>query len=157
MPDRAALDTPIGTLLLFANENGVTRIRFAENCENIESDSANPHLAQLLAELRGYFAGETKTFSVKLSPQGTPFQLSVWSALTGIPHGATQSYGQVAATIGNPRAVRAVGGANNRNPLPIVIPCHRVIGQDRSLVGYGGELWRKKWLLAHEGIELHFS
>jgi methylated-DNA-[protein]-cysteine S-methyltransferase len=104
-----------------------------------------------------YFAGRRKTFDLPLAPAGTPFQLSVWKALERIAYGETQSYGQIAQSIGKPKAVRAVGAANGANPIPIVIPCHRVIGSDGSLTGYGGGLTRKRQLLALEQDKTPFG
>jgi methylated-DNA-[protein]-cysteine S-methyltransferase len=107
-------------------------------------------LERCAQELDEYFDGTRRTFSVPLCLAGTPFQRRVWDVLRGIPYGETFSYQDVARAVGNERALRAVGGANNRNPVGILVPCHRVIGKDGRLVGYGGGLWRKEWLLAHE-------
>lgn len=107
-------------------------------------------LSQLQAELEAYFAGQSADFEVPLYPVGTDFQMAVWQELLRIPYGATRSYKQQAAALGNPDAVRAVASANGRNNVAILIPCHRVIGDDGSLTGYGGGLWRKKWLLELE-------
>jgi methylated-DNA-[protein]-cysteine S-methyltransferase len=107
-------------------------------------------LAPLRLQLEEYFAGERREFELELAPSGTPFQLEVWRALRAIPYGETASYGEIAAAVGQPGAARAVGGANNRNPIAIVIPCHRVIGASGSLTGYGGGLPRKQRLLALE-------
>lgn len=108
----------------------------------------------VVRQLREYFAGERRTFDLELAPAGTPFQLRAWQALRRIPFGTTRSYAQQAAAIGSPKAVRAVGGANGKNPLPIVVPCHRVIGKDGSLTGFGGGLSCKQWLLDHEAAVL---
>jgi O-6-methylguanine DNA methyltransferase len=107
-------------------------------------------LAPLRGQLEEYFAGERREFELELAPSGSPFQLSVWRALCAIPYGETASYGEIAAAVGQPGAARAVGGANNRNPIAIVIPCHRVIGANGTLTGYGGGLPRKQRLLALE-------
>ncbi len=107
-------------------------------------------LAPTRRQLDEYFAGERREFELELAPTGTPFQLSVWRALCAIPYGETASYGEVAAAVGQPGAARAVGGANNRNPIAIVVPCHRVIGAAGTLFGYGGGLDRKQQLLALE-------
>jgi methylated-DNA-[protein]-cysteine S-methyltransferase len=109
------------------------------------------HVARQLAE---YFAGTRREFDLELQPEGTPFQLKAWRALRSIPFGETRSYQQQATAIGKPTAMRAVGAANGKNPLPIVVPCHRVIGKDGSLVGFGGGLSCKRWLLAHEAAVL---
>jgi methylated-DNA-[protein]-cysteine S-methyltransferase len=114
------------------------------------SDTTTPLLREAERQLRAYFAGELRQFDLPLDPQGTPFQQQVWAALREIPYGEVRSYGQIAAAIGNPKACRAVGMANHRNPLPILIPCHRVCGSDGSLTGYGGGIERKKWLLELE-------
>jgi methylated-DNA-[protein]-cysteine S-methyltransferase len=113
-----------------------------------------PLLEQAAEELDAYFAGRRQRFQVPLAPEGTPFQRQVWAALTTIPFGATWSYAKLARTVGRPAAVRAVGAANGRNPIALFVPCHRVIGADGSLTGYGGGLPRKRWLLAHEGVDL---
>jgi methylated-DNA-[protein]-cysteine S-methyltransferase len=99
-----------------------------------------------------YFEGSRKEFQLPLAPEGTDFQKRVWSELLNIPYGATCSYLDVARALGDANAIRAVGAANGRNPISIIIPCHRVIGADGSLTGYGGGLWRKEWLLRHEGV-----
>jgi len=104
--------------------------------------------------LREYFEGRRRSFEVPLDLRGTPFQLRVWELLQRIPFGETRTYLDLALALGDPKAVRAVGAANGQNPVPIIVPCHRVIGQDGQLVGYGGGLWRKEWLLAHEGRPL---
>ncbi len=105
----------------------------------------------LRRRLDAYFEGRPVAFDLPLAPAGTPFQQSVWNALCGIPYGETVSYAEIARRVGRPSAVRAVGAANGRNPIAILIPCHRVIGADARLVGYGGGLERKAWLLRHEG------
>ncbi|MGQ9800219.1 MAG: methylated-DNA--[protein]-cysteine S-methyltransferase [Candidatus Saccharicenans sp.] len=113
-------------------------------------ETAPTALHEAYQQLTEYFEGRRTEFSVKLNPSGTAFQKKVWARLRAIPFGQTRSYGQVARACGRPGAARAVGGANNRNPLVIFVPCHRVIGSDGSLTGFGGGLWRKKWLLEHE-------
>jgi methylated-DNA-[protein]-cysteine S-methyltransferase len=110
----------------------------------------DPLLVEACAQLSDYFAGRLQAFALPLSPGGTAFQRAVWDELVRIPYGTTASYGGVAARVGRPRAVRAVGAANGRNPLAIIVPCHRVIGSDGGLTGYGGGLPTKRWLLAHE-------
>jgi methylated-DNA-[protein]-cysteine S-methyltransferase len=119
-----------------------------------EPDPDHPLLTEAVRQLRAYFAGSLQQFTLPLDPRGTAFQLRVWRELENIPFGETRSYAQVAATIGAPRAVRAVGAANGANPLPIVVPCHRVIGSSGSLVGYGGGLPLKKRLLRLEGCNM---
>jgi len=107
---------------------------------------------QAVQEIEEYFTGKRQQFEVPLDLQGTPFQRAVWKELLKIPYGGTVSYGEIARAIGNPKAVRAVGGANHRNPAAIVVPCHRVIGSDGSMTGYGSGIWRKEWLLKHESV-----
>ncbi len=109
-------------------------------------------LSEAVGQLRDYFAGKRRTFDLPLDLRGTPFQVQVWKALTDIPFGEARSYKDIAERIGSPKAVRAVGGANNRNPVPIVVPCHRVIGASGAMVGYGGGLHIKTFLLQHEGF-----
>jgi methylated-DNA-[protein]-cysteine S-methyltransferase len=110
----------------------------------------DPVLAEAARQLRAFFAGELTTFDLPLAPAGTPFQRAVWDALRAIPFGETRSYRDVAVGLGAPSAVRAVGAANGKNPLAIVVPCHRVVGSSGALTGYAGGLARKRWLLAHE-------
>ena len=107
-------------------------------------------LKTCLKQIDEYFSGKRKEFLLKLDPQGTNFQKLVWQQLEKIPYGAVVSYGEIASVIGKPKACRAVGSANGRNPIAIIIPCHRVIGSDGRLTGYGGGLWRKEWLIEHE-------
>lgn len=111
---------------------------------------SNPLLNQIKKELEEYFAWKRKMFTIPLKPTGTIFQQKAWEALTKIPYGETRSYKEEANLAGNPKAVRAIGWANNKNPIVIIIPCHRVIGADGNLVGYGGGIERKIWLLEHE-------
>jgi methylated-DNA-[protein]-cysteine S-methyltransferase len=145
---------PIGEILLVANVDGLCELRLPGDFEAREGSSASSeasaHLDEAVAQLDAYFAGDLKRFELALVPRGTPFQLRVWQALVDIPYAKTESYGSVAARTGNRKACRAVGMANNRNPISIVVPCHRVIGFNGALVGYGGGLWMKEWLLRHE-------
>lgn len=148
----AFIDTPVGRLLLSVDAEGrLTRLHFPDDPRaQPESDGwvfDEQALAEPCRQLQAYFAGELHDFDLELAPQGTPFQLQVWEALRAIPYGATASYGEIARAVGMPNAARAVGGANNRNPLAIVVPCHRVIGAGGSLTGYGGGLERKRLLL----------
>ena len=151
--------TPVGTLYAMADDSGLSVLDFVERDlpqvparnEVVSVDPADhPILAQTVLELMEYFGGERESFSIPLSPRGTAFELKVWAALSEIPFGETRSYGQQAKAIGAPSASRAVGAANGRNRIAIVIPCHRVIGANGSLTGYGGGMPRKKWLLEHE-------
>jgi methylated-DNA-[protein]-cysteine S-methyltransferase len=141
----------IGTLTLVGDDAGLRRIEFEKKKAPlaIEPDwQRNPNLfAPAKNQLAAYFNGELQQFDLPLAPKGTAFQLSVWEALKKIPYGGLASYGEIAAAIGNPKAVRAVGGANARNPIPIIIPCHRVIGSDGSLTGFGGGLTTKQRLI----------
>lgn len=145
-----AIETPIGPLTLEADENAVTAIRFSAG----GAQDASPLLDAAEAQLREYFAGARRTFDLPLAPHGTAFQRRVWAALRTIPYGETRTYGELAAAIDSPNASRAVGMANHRNPLPIVIPCHRVIGANGTLTGYAGGLEVKRRLLALEGINI---
>ena len=151
------IDSPVGPLMLAAGDDGLRHIEFRENRHPANRSDwhggDSPVLPAAEAQLREYFAGERRAFDLPLAPRGTPFQLQVWQALAGIPYGSTVSHAQLAQAVGNPEAMRAVGAANGRNPLPIVLPCHRVIGADGSLTGYGGGLARKAWLLRHEGAQ----
>lgn len=149
----AYLSSPLGQLLLAADAQGLCHIGFPDGrLSPAPQWQENPQaLRSTMAQLSEYFAGIRRHFQLPLNPQGTVFQRRVWQALGEIPHGQTWSYGQLARYLGKPTASRAVGGANGANPLPIVIPCHRVIGGDGSLTGFGGGLALKRWLLDHEG------
>jgi methylated-DNA-[protein]-cysteine S-methyltransferase len=152
------LTSPLGTLLLAADDSGLRLISFPKGKEPATPDSTwskdETPLREPIRQLCAYFAGELETFNLPLAPQGTPFQQKVWSELLKIPFGETVSYGQLAQRIGNPNASRAVGLANGSNPIPIVIPCHRVIGSNGKLTGYGGGLPIKEKLLALERRQL---
>jgi methylated-DNA-[protein]-cysteine S-methyltransferase len=140
------------TLRLVANDSGLRSIEF-EPWRRLQGyrPGTHPVATEAVRQLRAYFAGELRRFDLPLDMQGTDFQLRVWRELEAIPFGETRSYSQIAAAIGAPRAVRAVGAANGANPIPIVVPCHRVIGAGGTLVGYGGGLPLKKRLLELEG------
>jgi methylated-DNA-[protein]-cysteine S-methyltransferase len=139
-----AVETPIGTLWLAGNERGLTQVAFGR----APADRPPRGLASAArAQLDAYFAGELEGFDLPLNPAGTPFQRSVWDAVAAIPYGTTASYSEIAAAVGRPSACRAVGAANGRNPLAIVVPCHRVVGAAGGLTGYGGGLERKRALL----------
>ncbi len=148
------IDTPIGPLLLVGDGEGLAYIGLPRNgaAQPAPEDAkaGKPKLHAAARELEEYFAGTRQQFDVPLHPLGTPFQLEVWGALLAIPYGETASYADIARRIRRPRAVRAVGAANGANPLSIIVPCHRVIGSHGDLVGYGGGLPLKRWLLAHE-------
>lgn len=147
-------DSPLGPIRLRANEHGLTEIAFVTADD--EPPRPNPHTRRSQQQLAEYFAGQRQSFDLPLAPQGTPFQQRVWQALLSIPFGRTASYAEIATSLDDPKAVRAVGAANGRNPLAIVVPCHRVIGSDGSLTGYAGGLDRKRWLLAFEAGEMPF-
>ena len=146
--------TPIGRLTVAADAQGLRHVLFETNkyeaAERAEWKRDAAPLRVAREQLEAYFAGERQQFDMPLRPVGTPFQLKVWKTLAEIPFAATWSYGEVAKRIGEPKAMRAVGAANGRNPLPIVLPCHRVIGSDGSLTGFGGGLPIKQYLLRHE-------
>ena len=150
------MGSPIGDLVLVEENGALQAIGFANGkSPAVVPDDATENtaaFANIVRQLEEYFAGQRREFDLKLAPQGTEFQQRVWQALTRIPFGASASYSEIAHAIGNPNAVRAVGLANGRNPIPIVIPCHRVIGKDGSLTGYAGGLPIKRQLLALEGI-----
>ena len=145
-----AYESPIGQIIVSASERGVDEIIFGDEKDIEAFPGENEAINRCFAQLDEYFAGTRCSFDVPLDLEGSPFQLSVWRTLLLIPCGETWSYGRVAAQIGRSRAVRAVGGANHANPVPIIVPCHRVVGSDGKLTGYGGGLWRKEWLLKHE-------
>jgi methylated-DNA-[protein]-cysteine S-methyltransferase len=150
----AIIDSPIGSLLLAKDERGVREIRFRKSSDfeiPIDWTRSDRALTNVRKQLDEYFAGHRRTFDLTLAPAGTDFQKSVWSALESVSFGTTVSYLEIAVRIGKPGSVRAVGAANGANPIPIVIPCHRVIGTDGSLTGYGGGIENKRWLLDHEG------
>ena len=145
--------SPIGPLTLEEENGALTALRFHPDLPRDAAPLAlpsTPLLRQAAAELREYFEGEREIFTIPLAPKGTPFQQRVWAALREIPYGATRSYKELAIAVGNEKACRAVGMANNRNPLPIFIPCHRVVGSDGKLVGYAGGLDVQKHLLELE-------
>lgn len=148
------ISSPLGEILLARNDQGLTHLNFQEGAHPLPIDPAwrqeRDAFRDTVAQLDAYFAGELREFDLPLAPQGTPFQLAVWQALQTIPYGRTLTYAQLAQQLGKPKAVRAVGAANGRNPLPIIIPCHRVIGADGSLTGYGGGLPIKEALLSLE-------
>ncbi|MDE0272361.1 MAG: methylated-DNA--[protein]-cysteine S-methyltransferase [Gammaproteobacteria bacterium] len=147
-------DSPIGPLLLTGRNGSLTTIRFPLDGEReapeLGWELSNAPFGDVKEQLDGYFARRRQRFDLPLAPTGTAFQRKVLEALQAIPYGETRSYKEVAAAIGKPRAVRAVGAANGRNPIPIIIPCHRVIGSDGSLTGFGGGLEVKRALLALE-------
>ncbi|MET9254636.1 methylated-DNA--[protein]-cysteine S-methyltransferase [Streptomyces sp. NPDC003717] len=154
MRHHTAIDSPYGRLTLIAEDDALCglymtdqRHRPAQETFGPRSPAQDPPFAETAAQLGAYFAGDLTAFTVPLTLQGTPFQRTVWNALRAIPYGETRTYGELAAALGNPAASRAVGLANGRNPVGIIVPCHRVIGASGSLTGYGGGLPRKRRLL----------
>jgi methylated-DNA-[protein]-cysteine S-methyltransferase len=155
-PDQltTTMDSPVGVLTLAARDGKLVGVYMTDQrhpptgTEHWRRDDAS--FAEAVPQLAAYFAGELHEFDLPIELSGTPFQCRVWSALRDIPYGCTISYGELARRVGNERASRAVGLANGRNPVSIVVPCHRVIGANGSLTGYGGGLERKSWLLDHE-------
>ncbi|HYK12026.1 MAG TPA: methylated-DNA--[protein]-cysteine S-methyltransferase [Gemmatimonadales bacterium] len=151
-----SIPSPIGDLFVAASEKGLTCLLFDQRAHGPdrsgwEPDDGSKILAQARRQLDEYFDHRRTTFDLPLDMQGTPFQLQVWEQLTKIPYGSTTSYGEIAKRLGNPTGSRAVGAANGRNPVALVVPCHRVIGANGDLTGFGGGMARKEWLLKHEG------
>ena len=153
------IDSPVGRLLLAGDRRGLKLIEFPTGKAGIRHredwERWDEHFSLVTAQLREYFAGKRRAFDIPLNLSGTPFQLGVWAKLREIRYGTTVSYADIARAIGRPRAVRAVGAANGQNPIPIVVPCHRVIGKNGSLTGYGGGLEVKAMLLRIEGVLGH--
>jgi methylated-DNA-[protein]-cysteine S-methyltransferase len=143
------INSPLGITKIEGDENGIASVSVL-NTEDKVSDVIPEILEDCVFQLKEYFEGNRKQFSLKLNPQGTPFQNSVWDALLTIPYGKTTSYLSLSKQLGDVKAIRAVANANGKNPLWIIVPCHRVIGSDGSLTGYAGGLHRKKWLIEHE-------
>lgn len=143
-------DSPLGRLTLCASDDGLLSVEFSRGLLGTRHE--HPLLERCKAQLAEYFAGSRTVFDLPLAPVGTPFQQTVWGALGDVPYGETRSYGELAETLGKPTASRAVGMANGKNPLPIIVPCHRVVGANGRLTGYSGGLSRKEWLLAHEAL-----
>jgi methylated-DNA-[protein]-cysteine S-methyltransferase len=137
--------TPIGPLRLVGNGQALTELDWSSETLSLPDEDAV--LDEAARQLRAYFGGKLQRFDLPLAPRGTPFQLAVWNALRGLPYGQTTTYAVLAASIGHPGKARAVGHANGRNPISIIIPCHRLIGANGHLTGYGGGLGRKRWLL----------
>jgi methylated-DNA-[protein]-cysteine S-methyltransferase len=148
--------SPIGPLKLEADDTALTAIKFSVSAADAVANHLPPIdlLEAAKNQLNEYFSGDRTTFDLPLQPTGTPFEQSVWNKLMKIPYGASITYKQLAQKLGDVNKVRAVGRANGQNPLPVVIPCHRVIGADQKLIGYAGGIERKRWLLQHEGAIL---
>lgn len=149
--------SPVGVLEISCTFQGIVSIDFTEEAFQPEIGKASYKrirtsecLVECTRQLEEYFKGTRRVFDLELKLEGTDFQKKVWKALLDIPYGCTATYGEIAAGIGNPKASRAVGNANNKNRIPIIIPCHRVVGSNGKLTGYAGGLWRKEWLLSHE-------
>ncbi|MBU2997591.1 methylated-DNA--[protein]-cysteine S-methyltransferase [Cellulophaga baltica] len=149
MKDFVFVPTPLGIAKLVGDENGLSEITVLNATEPI-TDIVPEVLEDAVYQLKEYFEGKRKNFSLDLNPDGTDFQKRVWKALEEIPYGKTTSYLELSKTLGDTKAIRAVANANGKNPLWIIVPCHRVIGSDGSLTGYAGGLQRKQWLLEHE-------
>ena len=150
--------SPIGTILINYSEKGIEKLVFFEESE-IPSDLESNEMSSpfditslVIQQLNEYFAGSRRAFDMPLDLQGTPFQKRVWQELLKIPFGTTITYKELALRLGDVKTIRAAGTANGANPVSIIVPCHRVIGSDGSLIGYGGGIWRKKWLLEHEKL-----
>lgn len=150
------IQTPLGIAVIKGDEQGISAISILD-VEVEVTEKIPKELRDCITQLQEYFEGQRNDFDFKISPQGSDFQLRVWEALKKIPYGKTLSYLDLSKKLGDVKAIRAVAAANGKNPLWIVIPCHRVIGSDGSLTGYAGGLWRKKWLLEHETPSLQQS
>lgn len=144
--------SPVGLLRISGSKSGIASLAFVDEKKETFNDD-HPLAIQCRVELKEYLAKERTEFTLPLAPQGTMFQQIVWKELMTIPFGARRTYADIAIAVGSAQMIRAVGNANARNPIAIVIPCHRVVGSDASLTGYAGGLWRKQWLLDHEASE----
>lgn len=158
----ARIPSPVGELTLTATASALTGVWFDMSRDKGRRQregvgGVNAVLERTRRQLEEYFAGSRTEFDLPLDPVGTPFQRRVWDLLRTIPYGATTSYGELARRLGDPRATRAVGAANGRNPIPIIVPCHRVVGSHGELTGFGGGIDRKRWLLEHEGALLRLE
>jgi methylated-DNA-[protein]-cysteine S-methyltransferase len=145
-----SIESPIGSIVIRASDRGVTSVSFEEQQQDVRDRT--PILDEAARQLSEYFDGARTAFQLPLDLAGTQFQRTVWNALLDIPFGKTSSYLKISRLIGDEKAIRAVGLANGKNPIAVIVPCHRVIGSDGSLTGYAGGLWRKEWLLRHEGV-----
>ena len=153
--ESCTINSPLGKVVINGDGDGIASVSVSDDTIN---ETAVPEpLKECVAQLMEYFEGNRKTFDLKLNPTGTEFQKKVWSALLTIPYGKTKTYLELTKELGDVKAIRAVANANGKNPLWIIIPCHRVIGSDGSLVGYAGGLGRKKWLLNHESVAKQVS
>ena len=159
---RRIFEAPFGVVTVVGSDLGIRFVMFDNDAHpkplerlRISETAIHDSVNNAITQLDEYFDGSRRNFDLPLDLQGTEFQVAAWNALAEIPYGHTASYGQQAASIGRPRAVRAIGGANGRNPVAIVLPCHRIVGADGSLTGFGGGIEVKKWLLDHEQTVLH--
>ena len=159
---RGTFEAPFGVLTVVGSDLGIRYVMFDNDAhpkplERLQISDTEIHdsVNDAITQLDEYFNGSRRDFELPLDLKGTEFQVAAWNALAEIPYGRTASYGQQAASIGRPKAVRAIGGANGRNPVAIVLPCHRIVGADGSLTGFGGGIEVKKWLLGHEQTMLH--
>ena len=159
---RRTYKAPFGVLTVVGSDLGIRFVMFSNDAHpkpleklHISDTEIHESVNNAVTQLEEYFSGSRHDFELSLDLQGTEFQVAAWNALAEIPYGRTASYGQQAASIGRPKAVRAIGGANGRNPVAIVLPCHRIVGADGSLTGFGGGIAVKKWLLDHEHCMLH--
>ncbi|WP_370444658.1 methylated-DNA--[protein]-cysteine S-methyltransferase [Aquimarina sp. AU119] len=150
MIEEVYIDTPLGIATITGNKDGITSVSVTKESTNTPSIDIPSHLQNAVSQLHEYFEGKRTDFNLVLNPEGTDFQKKVWNELLHIPFGKTATYLDMAKRLGDPKCIRAAASANGKNPLWIIIPCHRVIGSDGSLTGYAGGLWRKKWLLDHE-------
>jgi len=154
MPEvKHIIATPIGKIAIHAGDEAINAVLFIKQDANtpVSEISSHPLINLCAGQLKEYFAGERKNFDLPLQQKGSPFQQNVWEQLLKINYGKTISYLELSKRVGDAKAIRAVGTTNGKNQIAIIVPCHRVIGSDGSLTGYAGELWRKKWLLEHEG------
>jgi methylated-DNA-[protein]-cysteine S-methyltransferase len=142
--------SPVGLLRIIGSEHFISAIHFIDNLEDPATQNPSPIVIQCVEQLIQYFNGERRKFEFPIHQQGTAFQEKVWDELLGIPFGKTISYLELARRLGDTKVIRAAASANGRNNISVVVPCHRVIGSNNELIGYGGGLWRKKWLLDHE-------
>ena len=159
---RRTCEAPFGVVSVIGSDLGIRYVLFSNDAHpkplerlHISDTDIHDSVNDAITQLDEYFVGSRRDFELPLDLQGTEFQVAAWNALADIPYGRTASYGQQAASIGRPKAVRAIGGANGRNPVAIVLPCHRIVGADGSLTGFGGGIEVKKWLLDHEQSILH--
>lgn len=150
---KAYYRSELGRLEIRGTEKGIMSLKFVAGRGRTDRNLP-PIVKKCRQQIDEYFSGKRKKFAVKLYLEGTAFQKSIWKELLKVPFGKTAAYGEIARAAGNPKASRAVGNANNRNPVSIIIPCHRIVGSTGGLTGYGGGLWRKEWLLKHEGVQV---